>query len=104
MKIDLTKKKSLKYAELPLEKTILLDAKHSEKLSETGKYSLLASTSSQELKPFKKIYGFIVANGDTLFMNQTLESRLTIDFIDQLEIQVGFQLINVRDHKKIFDT
>lgn len=97
-------KKSPTYKNLSLEKTLIINSKFSEELSEPGKSIIFASTHYQKLKHFKKIYGFIVANDDILHMNHTFESRLSIDFIDIFEIQAGQQLINIRQPKKLFDT
>jgi len=58
--------------------------------------------SSAGLQSLNKVARFGLKVKDILYCVNKLESLLACDHIDRLEVQIGFQLINLREPKDFF--
>jgi len=71
-------------------------------LSEPGLYFILGSIGSADLCPLTKIGRFGIRNNDKLLAASTVETELKYSGIDMLEAQLGIQLRNVRELKRLY--
>ncbi len=53
---------------------------------------------------YNKIKAFVACRGNDLFSGTNLETVLTVDYVDYLEVKLGYQLINIRQPKLFFDS
>lgn len=73
-------------------------------LSEPGLNFVLGSISVSQLNNLQKIARFGLKQQGNLIMGSVVEEELTYDGIDRLEAQLGIQLRNVREPKRLFRT
>ena len=73
-----------------------------QELSEPGYNTVLGAISSAGLQSLNKVARFGLKVKDILCYENKLESLLACDHIDRLEVQIGIQLINLREPKDFF--
>jgi hypothetical protein len=71
-------------------------------LSEPGLIFILGTVKAADLYPLKRIGRFAVKHNNKLGMTATIEAELKYDGIDLLEAQLGVQLRNIREPKRLY--
>jgi len=100
-------------SDLPIEKSDTLDSpafrsamemktELAPDLSEPGLVFILGTIKAADLHPLSKVARFGIKHNNKLAMSFTIEAELKYDGIDVLEAQLGGQLRNVREPKRLF--
>jgi hypothetical protein len=100
-------------SDLPLDKSDALDSpafrsamemktELAPDLSEPGLVFILGIIKAADLHPLSKVARFGIKHNNKLAMSFTIEAELKYDGIDVLEAQLGGQLRNVREPKRLF--
>ena len=80
----------------------ILTTKYIPELIEPGLNFVSGSIDTRSMENLKKISTFVLRNQQMIIMYGNLEAELTFENIDRIEAQMGFQLRNIREPKRLF--
>lgn len=81
---------------------IEMATRYAPELSEPGINCVLGSVDFSKMDTLKRIARFGLSNGKNVLIGATLEAELTKQGIDRLEVQLGIQLRNTKQPKRLY--